>query len=99
MNADRILVLDRGRIVERGTHEELIAGRGLYRRLWEIQTSFEEDLEHDLARAGAGLMATARAAPTSTTEPDLECIVTGDGPPTDVLRAAEALPQFEREAK
>jgi ABC-type multidrug transport system fused ATPase/permease subunit len=36
--ADRILVLDQGRIVEQGTHEELVArDAGLYRRFWEIQ--------------------------------------------------------------
>ncbi|MBI4512821.1 MAG: ABC transporter ATP-binding protein [Gemmatimonadetes bacterium] len=35
--ADRILVLDGGQIVERGTHEELLARGGLYRRLYELQ--------------------------------------------------------------
>ncbi len=35
--ADEILVLDRGRIVERGHHRELLARSGLYRRLWECQ--------------------------------------------------------------
>lgn len=33
---DEILVLDRGQIVERGTHEELLQLRGLYRKMWEI---------------------------------------------------------------
>jgi subfamily B ATP-binding cassette protein MsbA len=35
--ADRIIVLDRGRIVEEGTHQELLTGRGLYRRLHDMQ--------------------------------------------------------------
>ena len=36
-NADLILVLDRGKIVERGGHEELIAGDGFYRRIHDLQ--------------------------------------------------------------
>lgn len=34
---DEILVLDRGRVVERGRHGHLLAAGGLYRRLWELQ--------------------------------------------------------------
>jgi subfamily B ATP-binding cassette protein MsbA len=36
--ADQILVLDRGWLVERGTHHELLALRGLYARLWRLQS-------------------------------------------------------------
>lgn len=37
---DEILVMDRGQIVERGKHEELLQHKGLYHNLWEIATVF-----------------------------------------------------------
>ncbi|MEW2547706.1 ABC transporter ATP-binding protein [Streptomyces sp. NPDC047002] len=40
--ADQILVLDRGRVAERGTHPELLAANGLYTRLWHSQQSLQE---------------------------------------------------------
>jgi ATP-binding cassette, subfamily B, multidrug efflux pump len=36
-HADEILVLEEGRIVERGVHEQLVKGQGLYQRIYEIQ--------------------------------------------------------------
>lgn len=42
--ADIILVLDGGELVQSGTHEELIGQQGLYRRIWEIQNALEEEL-------------------------------------------------------
>ena len=38
MHADQILVLDKGRVVEQGTHEELIAKKGLYQKICEMQS-------------------------------------------------------------
>ena len=43
MNADRILVLDQGTLYEQGTHQELLAGHGLYRRMWDRQAGFKLD--------------------------------------------------------
>jgi len=49
MHADRIVVLDRGRVVQDGTHESLVAADGLYRRLWRIQSALEDELQAELA--------------------------------------------------
>ena len=42
-SADQILVLEQGEIVERGTHEELLARGGRYRQLYDKQYRFEKD--------------------------------------------------------
>jgi ATP-binding cassette subfamily B protein len=44
MDADEILVLDAGRIVERGTHDELVAQRGLYARVYDLQLRDQEEV-------------------------------------------------------
>jgi ATP-binding cassette subfamily B protein len=53
MHADQIIVLEHGRVVQTGTHRELLEQPGLYRRLWEIQNSLEADLDEDLEAANA----------------------------------------------
>lgn len=40
--ADKILVLDKGRIVEEGTHDELKCGGGIYQKIYETQSGFQE---------------------------------------------------------
>ncbi|GIH23373.1 ABC transporter [Acrocarpospora phusangensis] len=42
VDADQIVVLDRGRVAQRGTHAELMAETGMYRRLWERSAALEE---------------------------------------------------------
>lgn len=40
MDADEILVLEKGKIIERGTHNELLLNGNLYSKLWEKQNRF-----------------------------------------------------------
>ena len=43
VDADSILVIENGRIVEQGSHQELLGGDGLYSRLWELQQQEEQE--------------------------------------------------------
>jgi ATP-binding cassette subfamily B protein len=49
MNADLILVLDKGRIVQRGTHESLMEEDGIYRKTYDMQARIETELEQEIA--------------------------------------------------
>ena len=49
MSADLILVLEGGRIVQRGTHTQLLTDGGLYQQIHEAQTRIEDELEKELA--------------------------------------------------
>jgi len=51
MNADLILVMDKGRIVQRGTHRKLLESPGIYRQIFDIQTRIESELEKEISTA------------------------------------------------
>jgi len=55
MDADQIVVLDHGRIVERGSHAELLASDGPYAHLWNLQ--LQEEAERPKQAVGNGLTA------------------------------------------
>lgn len=53
MHADQIIVLDNGTVSQIGTHEELASREGIYRQIYEIQGTLENELkEMEQARAG-----------------------------------------------
>ncbi len=52
-NADQILVIDKGRIVERGTHETLLQQGGIYTRLYDLQLREQEEFEARMLRSRA----------------------------------------------
>jgi ATP-binding cassette subfamily B protein len=62
VGADEIIVLDKGVIVERGTHHQLLAKSGLYASMWNRQREAEEAREK-LARAGEAEVAPNRMPP------------------------------------
>ncbi len=43
VDADQILVMDKGRIIERGTHDALLGQQGLYAQMWNLQKRAEQD--------------------------------------------------------
>ena len=51
MNADLILVLDKGAVVQMGRHADLVVQNGMYRQIYEIQTRIDDELEEEIARA------------------------------------------------
>jgi len=46
MDADRIFVLESGKLADVGTHDELLTREGLYKRIWDIQTMIEHEEYH-----------------------------------------------------
>ena len=71
VNADEILVLDRGAIIERGTHRELIARGGLYASMWNRQR--EAQLARDiLAEVGDDGAAPNRNPPQLPEDPEAQ---------------------------
>ncbi len=61
VDADEILVLEHGRIIERGTHAALLAADGAYSRMWRLQ----QDERRSGAGEGAGAADPAEEAPES----------------------------------
>ncbi len=51
MIADLILVMDKGEIIQMGTHEDLLASEGTYRKIYDIQTRIDDELKSEIANA------------------------------------------------
>ena len=49
MSADLILVLDKGKVVQMGTHAELLAQEGMYRQIYDLQTRIDDEVEQEVS--------------------------------------------------
>jgi ATP-binding cassette, subfamily B, heavy metal transporter len=85
VNADEIIVLAQGRIVERGTHAQLLAVDGLYASMWNRQREAEAAREK-LAEVGDS---TAAPAPADTADDDVQDDVPTERLPLATPNAAE----------
>jgi ATP-binding cassette, subfamily B, heavy metal transporter len=72
VDADEILVLEHGRIVERGTHAALLAAEGVYARMWRLQ--------QDEARQAAEATTTVGVTDPTPIHPDGEALANGAAP-------------------
>ena len=70
VGADEIIVLDQGRISERGTHSQLLAANGLYASMWNSQREAQE------AREKLAMMADENIAPNRAPPPVDDPLVT-----------------------
>jgi ATP-binding cassette subfamily B protein len=52
-NADQIIILDDGRVVEQGDHETLLAAGGIYREIYNLQFRSQEEAELQIERSGS----------------------------------------------
>ncbi|HET6720097.1 MAG TPA: ABC transporter ATP-binding protein/permease [Rhodocyclaceae bacterium] len=67
MNADEILVMDQGRIIERGSHAELLAAQGSYARMWALQKQQREPGSANLSPSSPSNSLPALASPADAT--------------------------------
>lgn len=51
MNADLILVMEKGKVIQMGTHDQLVAQDGMYRKIYDLQTRIDEELEMELSQS------------------------------------------------
>jgi ATP-binding cassette, subfamily B, bacterial len=56
MDADLILVMEKGFVVQYGRHQDLMVQDGIYRKIYEIQTQIEDELEKEIASSATQLL-------------------------------------------
>ena len=82
VHADNIIVLDKGHLVEQGTHAELIAKGGLYASLWNRQRQAEKAREDMAAALEAGSGASPRDEKAPAPKPETWTVAALDEPPS-----------------
>jgi ATP-binding cassette, subfamily B, bacterial len=103
IGADRILVVEKGRLVEAGTHAELVEREGLYRQLWEAQTGGRKSPadpwstpQRDVAAATNVLVDAIRRLLAAGTA-DLATLAENANESEDIRAAAELLAELTAE--